>query len=150
MSQDNKSYSVPILVAVITLIGGIIVALIENYGFNLFNSDEEGWYISEVNQSCDAECARHEGLECNTKSIKRMRSINNESAFKVMNASGPNVHCKSYGDDPHPITPFKIISSGYNQCEWRRETDNVTCEAINTESGEMYQRFCFCAKVNGR
>lgn len=120
--------------------------------------ETEGWFWSETNESCDQECAKHPGLTCNAESINQMKTINNAAAFHAANSPSiwPGTEmakangCSSYGDDPWAGTPFFIVGGSPSaswQCEWRRENDNVTCDAsgASQNNGYGYQRLCYCA-----
>ena len=140
-----------LFVVIVIIIGAFIfnekLFIVDDY--SITSADQEileGWYVSGVNESCIEECRKHKGLVCDHNSVEKMKRINTKAAFVKMNASGPNVGCSTYGDDPDPITPFKIISGGYDQCEWRRENNLVTCEAKITDNGHSYLRFCYCSK----
>ena len=113
----------------------LLEAILGAYENKSKSNASEGWYFSDINKSCTEECSKYDGLVCNTKSVVEMKRINSSSAFEKMNASGPNVGCSTYGDDTHPITPFKINGGGYDQCEWRRRYNRMLCTESEGLSG---------------
>ena len=111
-------------------------------------ASKPGWFVSGINENCDEECSKHPGLTCGSTSIQRMASVNSQaSLYPVLSSANTHQDCDSFADDPHPITPFAILNypSGTSaQCEWRRENDDVTCEAKPFDNGYEYRRFCYC------
>ena len=92
------------------------------------------WVTSRAKQNCDEACG--EKVPQSTCDVPAMVKINTKDALLAVVAETGHT-CTGWDTDTATITPFYWPTGG---CEWRRETDDVRCEA----SHSTYGRFCAC------